>query len=109
GQNLVAGVSMTRSMSETNQPLSRAGQKFVAILLLGLLVPIATYSRELLGEPGSIALGTLLFGGIIALIAHASEVRSIPYPLLIIGMSALPLVCVYTVSALVSPDVQAVS
>ncbi|HZJ09589.1 MAG TPA: O-antigen ligase family protein [Trueperaceae bacterium] len=100
---------MTRPFAGGIRPLSGPNQQLVAITLLGLMVPIATYSRELLGEPGSVALGALLFGGIMALIARSSDRRSIPYSLLVIAATALPLVSVYAVSTLVDPGLQAVS
>src|SRR5690606_21764363 len=71
--------------------------------------PIATYSRELLGEPGSVALGALLLGGAMVLVGRASDRRSLPYPLLLVAAAALPLVCLYAVSTLLAPELQAVS
>lgn len=100
---------MTRPLGGAFRPLTATNQRLVAIVLLGLLVPIATYSRELLGQPGSVALATLLFGGVMALIARASERRSIPYSLLVVAVAALPLVSVYAISTLVDPGLQAVS
>lgn len=109
GKDPEAGARLTGPFAGRARPLSGANQRLVAMTLLGLLVPIATYSRELLGEPGSVALGALLFGGIVVLIARSSDRRSIPYSVLVIAATALPLVCVYAVSTLVDPDLQAVS
>ena len=89
--------------------LTPANQRFVAMIVLGLMVPIATYSRELLGEPGSVALAGLLFGGFMVLIGRVGGRRSIPYSLLLIVAAALPLVSLYAVSTLVNPEVQAIS
>src|SRR5690606_29172460 len=100
---------MTQRRASRTQALSAPNQRWVAMVVLGLLVPIATYSRELLGEPGSVALGALLFGGIVALIARASDRRSLPYSLLLIAAAALPLMSLYAVSSLLDPNLQAVS
>lgn len=100
---------MTGRQADQVGTLSAPNQRWVAMALLGLMVPIATYSRELLGEPGSVALGALLLGGAMVLVGRASDRRSLPYPLLLVAAAALPLVCLYAVSTLLAPELQAVS
>lgn len=100
---------MTGHLSERAAVLSAPNQQLVAMVLLGLMVPIATYSRELLGEPGSVALGALLFGGVMLLVGRTGERRTVPYSLLLIAAAALPLICLYAVSTLLAPELQAVS
>lgn len=86
------------------QRLSAAGQRAVALTVLGLMIPAATFSRNLLGQPGSLVLAGVLLVGYLLVLGRAAQTTSLPRNLIKVLLCATPVVGVYAVSTLIHPS-----
>jgi len=92
------------------KPLSsKALLGLIGLTMLGLMIPAATFSRQLLGEMGSAVLAVVLLSGALVILFRASLIHSLSRQMFTILIAALPVIAVYAISALLHPEFTALS
>lgn len=101
---------MTRlSDADYQQPVNQQLLRLIGLTLLGFMIPIATLSRNLLGEPGSIVLSGILLSGSLIILARAALIQALPRQLLVTLGAASPILVIYGLSTMVHFELSAVT
>lgn len=97
------------NLPTTQGRLSVARSRIIALTLLVIMIPAATFSRNIFGEPGSAVLVSVLLSGSFLILGRAAQNASLPRRLLIILLAAAPVIIIYAVSTLFNPSPIALS
>jgi O-antigen ligase len=81
----------------------------IGLTLLAFMIPVATLSRNLLGEAGTVILGGVLFSGTFVIVARSALIHTIPKRLPNVIIAAVPVLLIYTVSTLLHFEISALT
>jgi O-antigen ligase len=100
---------MNAVVSSAKPPANKGLLAVMGLTILALLIPAATLSRQLLGEMGSAVMAVVLLSGALVILARASLIQSIPRQTFTILIAALPVMAVYLISAVLHPELSALT